>query len=264
MGHQAKGASLQLVGFVLGAVGWIGSAIAMGLVQWRVWQVSSVEITSGVAWVGIWRVCFYSQVLITPPYQRMSCQRLDAFDRFIPTEIVIAQGLLPVAVLSGALGKIANVYGLRNVYFGEEQQPGRTWLAFAVGGGFHILACVCVVIPAAWNMRSVVSNQGIIFPPHFHLPGTPQSQVLGVAVYIAIFSSALLFLAGVFLVSYRQSAAFSGAKVHPSAEELSDSSSLVPDHSMQSESSLFTKSISKYSLSSDGVDNPTFNSEENL
>ncbi|XP_038658252.1 claudin-34 [Scyliorhinus canicula] len=259
MGHQAKGASLQLVGFVLGTVGWIGSAIAMGLVQWRVWQVSSVEITSGVAWVGIWRVCFYSQVLITPPYQRMSCQRLDALDRFIPFEIVIAQGLLPVAVLIGALGKIANVYGLRNVYFGEEQQPRRTWLAFVVGGAFHILACVCVVIPAAWNMRSVVSNQEIIFPPHFHLPGTPQSQVLGVAVYIAIFSSALLFLAGVFLVSYSK---FSG--VHPSAEELPDSSSLVSGYTMQSESSLFTKSISKYSLSSDGVDNPTFNSEENL
>ncbi|XP_078416721.1 claudin-34 [Cetorhinus maximus] len=259
MGHRANSAALQLVGFVLGAVGWIGSAIATGLVQWRVWHVSLVEVTSGIAWVGIWRVCFYSQALTTPPFRRMSCQRLGALDQFVPPEIVIAQGLLLVAVLSGALGKAATIYGLRNVYFGGERRPRQAWLALVVGGGFHLLTCVCVVIPAVWNLSSVVSNQAIAFPPHFHLPSSPQSQELGAAVYIAIFSAALLFLAGVFLVSYSPAA----VKIHPSAD-FSDRSSLVFGGSIRMGSRSFAQSVSKCSLSSYGVDNPAFNPEDNL
>ncbi|XP_041066864.1 claudin-34 [Carcharodon carcharias] len=256
MGHRANSAALQLVGFVLGAVGWIGSVVATGLVQWRVWHMSLVEVTSGIAWVGIWRVCFYSQALTTPPFRRMSCQRLGALDQFVPPEIGIAQGLLLVAVVFGALGKATTIYGLRNVYFGGEQRPR---LALVVGGGLHLLACVCVVIPAVWNLSSVVSNQAIAFPPHFHLPGSPQRQELGAAVYIAIFSAALLFLAGVFLVSYGPAT----VKIHPSTD-FSDRSSLVSGGSLRMESCSFAKNVSRCSLSSYGVDSPAFDPEDNL
>ncbi|XP_067895959.1 claudin-34 [Heterodontus francisci] len=264
MGHPANSIALQLVGFVLGAVGWIGSAIAAGLVQWRVWHVSSAEITSGIAWVGIWRVCFYSHVLTTPPFRLMFCQRLGAVDLFVPPEIVVAQGLMLAAVLSGALGKAATVYGLRNIYFGREQHLGRTELALAAGGSFHLLACVCMAIPAVWNLSSVVSNRGIAFPAWFHLPNSPQSQEVGAAVYVAIFSSALLLLAGIFLMSYRQPPPLSGTKVHPFTDDFSDNSSLVSGGTMQMESCRLAKSISEYSLSSYGTDNLAFSSEDNL
>uniref|UniRef100_UPI00398E69C4 claudin-34-like n=1 Tax=Pristiophorus japonicus TaxID=55135 RepID=UPI00398E69C4 len=264
MGHRSSGAPLQLVAFVLGAVGWIGAAVAAGLVQWRVWHVSSAEITSGIAWVGIWRACLYSRVLTSPPFQMMFCQRMGAADGFVPPEIAVAQGLMLAAVVSGALGKAATAYGLRNAYFGGEWRLGRADHAFMAGGGFHLLACVCVAFPTAWNLNSVVSNRGIAFPPRFHLPGSPREQEAGAAAYVAIFSSVLLLVAGVLLVSYRRPLPFSGAKVHPSTHDLPDSASLVSEGTVPTESCLFATGASEYSLSSYGTDNRAFSSQENL
>ncbi|XP_067849549.1 claudin-34 [Heptranchias perlo] len=265
MGSQSNSvAAPQLVGFVLGVVGWIGSAIAAGLVQWRVWHVRSAAITSGVAWVGIWRVCFFSSALTTPRFRMMSCQRMGALDAFVPLEITVAQGLMLAAVVAGALGKAATVYGLRNVYFGGERPLRQIKVALTAGGSLHLLACVCVAIPAAWNLSSVVSNRGIEFPPHFHLPGSPWAQEAGAAVYVAIFSSALLLLAGILLVSYRRPA---GLKVHPStadADDFSDDISLVSGGTFQTESCSLAKSLSEHSLSRHGTDNRAFSSEDKL
>eukprot|EP00061_Rhincodon_typus_P007742 g29736.t1 len=212
MGHHSNRVALQLVGLVLGTVGWIGSAIATGLIQWRVWRVSSPEVTSGVTWVGIWRVCFYSRLLTTPPFQGMSCRRLGALDPFVPPEIGVGQGLMLAAMVWGALGKAANVYGLWDVYIGGGCQSRRAGLAFAVGGGFHLLACLCVLVPAAWNLNSVLSNRTIAFPPHYRLPPSAGSQEPGAALSVALFSSTVLFLTAAFLLSHRQSARLSRSK----------------------------------------------------
>ncbi|GCC38356.1 hypothetical protein chiPu_0016870 [Chiloscyllium punctatum] len=133
MGHHGSRVALQLVGLVLGTVGWIGSAIATGLIQWRVWRVSSPEITSGVAWVGIWRVCLYSRPLATPPFQGMSCRRLGALDSFVPSEIGVGQGMMLAAVVLGALGKVATVYGLWDAYIGAVFSEGVSHCGVSVG-----------------------------------------------------------------------------------------------------------------------------------
>ncbi|XP_072440438.1 claudin-34-like [Chiloscyllium punctatum] len=263
MGHHGSRVALQLVGLVLGTVGWIGSAIATGLIQWRVWRVSSPEITSGVAWVGIWRVCLYSRPLATPPFQGMSCRRLGALDSFVPSEIGVGQGMMLAAVVLGALGKVATVYGLWDAYIGEGCQSRRAGLAFTVGGGFHLLASLCVLVPAAWNLNSVLSNRTIAFPPHYHLPPSARSQEPGAALYVAFFSSALLSLTAAFLLSYRTSAWPSSPRVHPLADDFSDCSSLVSRVTPGRGASLCAMSVSEHSLSSYGADNPAFTPDSN-
>lgn len=67
MTYLAHTAHAQLGALWLGCVGWTTTAMALGLIQWRVWVVSDREfISSGVAWVGVWRVCFNSHTLVTP------------------------------------------------------------------------------------------------------------------------------------------------------------------------------------------------------
>lgn len=53
MVYLAHSAHAQLGALAMGCVGWTLTAVAMGLIQWRVWHVSGRSvISSGVAWVG--------------------------------------------------------------------------------------------------------------------------------------------------------------------------------------------------------------------
>ncbi|XP_062908599.1 claudin-34 [Mobula hypostoma] len=211
MGQRPSGAPWQLVGFVLGTVGWIGASIATGLVQWRVWHVSPADIDSGIAWVGIWRACFYSNQLASPVLRRMSCQAMGVTEDFVPEEIAAAQVLMVAAVLVGAAGKVATASGLKGVYVGG----GQVRLALRAGGVFHLLASVCVVIPAGWNLSSVANNRSITFTPRFRLPPSPWTQEAGAAIYMALFASGLLLLSALLLLGYRNPAPQAGSKVHP-------------------------------------------------
>ncbi|XP_072900582.1 claudin-34-like [Hemitrygon akajei] len=252
MGQQPSGAPWQLVGFVLGTVGWIGAAVAMGLVQWRMWHVSPAEIDSGIAWVGIWRACFYSDQLVSPLLRHMSCQAMGITEDFVPWEIAAAQVLMVAAVLVGAAGKMATASGLKGVYVGG----GQAGLALRAGGAFHLLASVCVVIPAGWNLSSVASNRSIAFTPRFRLPPSPRTQEAGAAIYVALFASGLLLVSALLLLGYRNPALHACSKVHPLPLDWSDGTSLI------SRSSLCTDSFSENSLSSCGVDNQAFQSED--
>ncbi|XP_055500187.1 LOW QUALITY PROTEIN: claudin-34 [Leucoraja erinacea] len=258
MGQRPSGAQIQLLGFVLGAVGWIGAAIAMGLVQWRVWHVRSAEVDSGVAWVGIWRACLCSNRLASPPLRVMSCQAMGAGEAFVPWEIAAAQPLMGTAVVAGALGKAAAVSGLWRVYLGR----GCAGLAMRAAGCFHLLAGVCAIIPAGWNLSSVTGSRSITFPPRFGLPSSPQPQEVGAGIYVAIFSSGLLLLAGLLLLSYKTPVFFSNNKVHPSALDPWDRNSLVSGATILTENRLHADSFSEYSLASCGTDNPAFRTEE--
>ncbi|XP_078264716.1 claudin-34 [Rhinoraja longicauda] len=258
MGQQPSGTPVQLVGFVLGAVGWIGAAVAMGLVQWRVWHVRSAEVDSGVAWVGIWRACLCSNRLTSQPLRLMSCQAMGGGEAFVPWEIAAAQPLMGVAVVAGALGKAAAASGLWSIYV------DRGWAGLALGaaGCFHLLAGVCAIIPAGWNLSSVTGNRSIAFPPRFGLPRSPQTQEVGAGIYVAIFSSSLLLLAGLLLLSYTCPPLKSNNKVHPSALDPWDRNSLVSGATILTENRLRADSLSEYSLAGCGTDNPAFRSEE--
>ncbi|XP_048855264.1 claudin-34-like isoform X2 [Brienomyrus brachyistius] len=153
MAYLVHTAHLQFAGLLLGFVSWILTAVSMGLVQWRVWHVADVtNVTSGVAWVGIWRACFPSRVLVSSELQVLYCRSIPFRDPSTPPEVSVAQVLVPMALIVGAGGNACAVYGLRRVYFGmERMKPLRA--AFSVAGALCLLSGVCTMLPLAWNMR---------------------------------------------------------------------------------------------------------------
>lgn len=194
---------LQLAAFVLGMIGWILCTISMGIVEWRVWYVDNTTvISSGIAWVGIWKVCFISYLYVSPGYKEQFCHKFSGYDSFIPHEIYAAQGLLLIAMFVGLLGLAATIFALRNVYMGVTH---KTLIApfFLVGGFFYIFAGVCVLIPVSWNFYSVTHNQSIAFPPSYYMPSSPVAQEAGAAIPVGIVAVILLLLSGTFSLSYR-------------------------------------------------------------
>uniref|UniRef100_A0A671YUW2 Claudin 34 n=1 Tax=Sparus aurata TaxID=8175 RepID=A0A671YUW2_SPAAU len=175
-----------LYALVLGFVGWTLTAVALGLIQWRVWQVSHSDvISSGVAWVGLWRVCFNSHTLVTPAFTFMHCRSMGLTEAFTPPEVAAGQVLMLLSLVVGLCGNAGGVYAVRNIYFSlEKSTPTRS--AFFTTGGLCLLAAVMSLIPLLWNLTSVVTNQTISFPPEFMMPAAPQSQHVGGGVMVGL------------------------------------------------------------------------------
>jgi len=215
MPYLVHTAHAQFVALWLGTVGWILIIVTLGLVEWRVWEVSDQSvITSGLAWVGIWRVCFYSHVLVLSDNQIMFCQRIGLLESFTPPEIASAQVLLIVALILGLIGNASVVYGLRNIYFGLNTFKAIR-LAFYTGGFLFILTGAAALVPVCWNLHSVINNQTIIFPAEFLMPPAPAKQHIGPGIIVGIFASTLLVCSGVVFLSYRFPVVLE-AKVRPS------------------------------------------------
>lgn len=203
MPYLVHTAHAQTVALWFGTIGWTLVIVSVGLVEWRVWEVSDLSvITSGLAWVGIWRVCFYSHAPILSNNKIMFCQRIRLSESFAPPEIIAAQVLMLVSLILGLAGNASVLYGLRNIYFGLNKfKPIR--LAFSFGGVLLILTGASALVPVCWNLNSVVNNQTISFPAEFRMPSAPVNQSIGPGIIVGIFASILLVFSGMVFLSYR-------------------------------------------------------------
>lgn len=199
----------QFAGLVLGFVGWIMTASISGVNDWRIWYVDNqTVITGGLAWVGVWRVCFNSHILDSAEI----CKSISLTDSFTPPEIAAAQVLCMVAVGVGVLAILVAGYAVRNAIFGVNNRHVR--LTFVMACSLFWLTAVCSLVPVFWNMNSVLTNLTIDFPPDFYLPSTPVKQEVGSGIGIGIGSGCLLIASGLLLMCYR----YPKAKVPKSGE----------------------------------------------
>lgn len=201
MTYLAHTAHTQLGALWLGCVGWTLTAVALGLIQWRVWQVSDTEvISSGVAWVGVWRACFNSHTLVSPGFRVMHCRYISLTETFTPPEIVAGQVLMLLSMLVGLCGNTGGVYALRNVYLGIEKT---SQIHFFTTGALCLLAAVMSLIPLLWNLCSVLTNQTIKFPPEFKMPPAPDSQHVGCGIGVGMVGTVLMVVSGIMFCMYR-------------------------------------------------------------
>ncbi|KAG8450547.1 hypothetical protein GDO86_002990 [Hymenochirus boettgeri] len=203
MPYLAHSANLQLAGFAFATVGWILGSISTGLVQWRVWHVSNTTvITSGIAWIGIWRTCFFSNILVSSNQEVMYCQGFSVQDSFVPQEIFVAQGLMIIAIILAGTGKAFCVFGLKNVYQSTSNVTViPQW--FIASGVLNVLSSVCITISVSWNVHSVISNFSISFPSSYEMPSSPEKQEAGAGIAVGFVSAILLFVSGMFFFSYK-------------------------------------------------------------
>lgn len=197
--YIAHTAHWQFLGCVMGFLAWILTMATVGIDEWRLWYVHNTSIiNSGVAWVGIWRACFYSQVLSESEF----CQDISIGDAFVPMEIPVAQVLMMLAVISGLTGNIIGAFAVRLAYFTVENRTNIRPL-FLLAGTMYFFTATCSLVPLMWNMNSVLTNSTIDFPPEFHLPAAPASQTVGAAIVVGIFASTLMLLSGLLFFFYR-------------------------------------------------------------
>ncbi|XP_022614838.1 claudin-34-like [Seriola dumerili] len=196
--YLAHTAHRQFLGLVAGFLAWIFTMTTVSLNEWRLWHVDDVSvITSGVAWVGIWKACFYSQVLP----ETENCRSISISDSFVPVEIPVAQVLMVLAVVCGLVGNVSGAVAMRMVYFSLEDRSSIR-LVFMLAGTLYLLTGMLSLVPLVWNMSSVLNNSTIDFPPEFHLPVPPVRQQVGSAIGVGILASVLMLISGLLFLSY--------------------------------------------------------------
>uniref|UniRef100_A0A3Q1EYV1 Claudin 34 n=1 Tax=Acanthochromis polyacanthus TaxID=80966 RepID=A0A3Q1EYV1_9TELE len=203
MTYLVYSAHAQLCALWLASMGWTLTAVALGLVEWRVWLVSHSEaVSSGVAWVGVWRTCFHSRTVVSPGFTVMHCSPIGLTEEFTPPEIAAAQVLMLLSLLVGLCGNAGGVYSMRNAYFGLDRNPPIR-LCFVLTGALCLLAAGMSSVPLIWNLSSVVTNQTILFPPEFKMPAAPDSQHVGSGVSVGLVGAVLMVLSGIVFCTYR-------------------------------------------------------------
>ncbi|KAG8003480.1 Claudin-34 [Nibea albiflora] len=243
MKYIAHTAHLQFFGLIVGILAWILIMATAGLNEWRLWHVADESvITSGVAWVGIWRACFYSHVL--PKLE--NCQSISISDPFVPAEIPVAQVLIVLAMICSLVGNISAAQAMRMAYFSVEDRRNLRPI-FVVTGTLYMMAGTFCLVPVVLNMNSVLNNSTIDFPPEFHLPEAPVRQQVGSAIAVGMFASILMLISGLLFLCYRH--------VWQALSSDAPKDTRDPLHGLWTETTLANGN-------SHGRDNPAFHSEE--
>ncbi|CAJ1059893.1 claudin-34-like [Xyrichtys novacula] len=197
--YLSRTAHWQFLGLMFGFLAWILIVTTTGLNDWRLWTVDNVSvITSGLAWVGIWRACFFTHAL--PSFE--TCQSISISDSFVPAEIIVAQVLMVLAVISGLAGNIIAALAMRMAYFSVEDRKNIK-LFFRLAGTLYLLTGGMCLTPLIWNVTSVRNNRTIDFPPEFNFPAAPVKQQVGSAVGVGIFASIMMLISGLLFLCYR-------------------------------------------------------------
>ncbi|XP_036598445.1 claudin-34 [Trichosurus vulpecula] len=199
MGSCFTSGDFQVSTLAVATIGWILAIASMGGADWRVWYLeedNAPVISHGIAWVGFWKVCFYSTVLPSPHARSDKiCHAYNTYDAFIPQDFRAVQNIFLVACILGALGKVSIIVALRTFYMGDVHKT--TCNPFTLGGFFYTMAGICIIICVTWNYYAVLRNKSINFPSTFSVPSSPRTQEIGTAVPVAILSAVLLLQAGV-------------------------------------------------------------------
>ncbi|KAL2089502.1 hypothetical protein ACEWY4_014190 [Coilia grayii] len=200
MAYLAHTAHYQFLGLVMGILGWILTFCSVGINEWRLWYVSDDSvITSGVAWVGVFRACFYSHVISNMAER---CRFMAITDSFLPTDIIVTQILIMTAVVMGLFSNVTAGYAMRKVYFGLGKRRSIN-MAFWSAGTLYMLTATCSYVSLFWNVAAVLNNQTITFPPEYDFPPAPMSQGVGSGVGVGIGAASMIALSGLLFLTYR-------------------------------------------------------------
>lgn len=159
-------ANCQIVGFVVTTIGWIRTT-SMGFVG--VASMVSIDNASHPLWSGL-----HGNVesLCLPSNQHHHSYLMSQLQLpwYLPTlDIRVSQNLLLDVQHSRTLGKASVIFALKNVSMGILETT-TTYKAFVISGILNIAAGICISVAVTWNYHSVMTEEGIVFPPSFNIP----------------------------------------------------------------------------------------------
>lgn len=177
----------QMLGFVLGILGFVGTILICGLPMWKVTAFIGANIvTAQIIWEGLWMNCVMQST------GQMQCKIYDSL-LALPQDLQAARALVVVAIIVCVVAVILAIAGGKCTNFVEEPRA-KAKVAIAAGAIF-ICAGVLVLIPVCWSANEIIVD--------FYNPTliNAQRREIGAALYIGWGTAAVLILGGALLCS---------------------------------------------------------------
>ncbi|XP_019945411.1 claudin-14 [Paralichthys olivaceus] len=179
--------AVQLLGFFLGLLGFVGTMVVTLLPHWRTTAYVGSNIITATAYMkGLWMECVWHSTGI---YQCEVYRSLLA----LPQDLQAARALMVLSCITSALASLVSVMGMKCTRFARGSLI-KSPLAMS-GGICFICAGVLCLITVSWTTNDVIMD--------FYDPFLPSGQKyeIGLAVYLG-YASACLSLSGGLVLSW--------------------------------------------------------------
>ncbi|XP_018599226.1 claudin-14-like [Scleropages formosus] len=176
---------VQLLGFFLGLLGFLGTAVATIMPQWRRTGYMGSNIITSMAYMkGLWMECVWNSAGI---YQ---CE-IHRSTLALPQDMQAARALMTLSCISSILATALSSLGMECTRC-IHRSPAKCALAVTGGGCFLTAGLLCLTA-VSWTSSEVIRN--------FSNPVMPDGMKyeIGQAVYIGFISSAFSITGGVVL-----------------------------------------------------------------
>ncbi|XP_069775214.1 claudin-19-like isoform X1 [Narcine bancroftii] len=177
---------LQLLGYFLALGGWVGIISTTALPQWKQASYSGDAIITAVGlYQGLWMSCASQST------GQVQCKLYDSL-LLLDAHIQASRALMIVSVVSGFLGIIVSVVGMKCTKVGDNNPLTKSRMAIS-GGVLFLMAGLCTLVAVSWYATNVSYE--------FFDPLTPVNAryEFGSALFVGWASASLAILGGSFL-----------------------------------------------------------------
>uniref|UniRef100_A0A3B5PW36 Claudin n=1 Tax=Xiphophorus maculatus TaxID=8083 RepID=A0A3B5PW36_XIPMA len=169
--------AVQLLGFFLGLLGFVGTIVATLLPHWRSTAYMGSDIITATAYMkGLWMECIWHSTGI---YQCELYRSLLA----LPPDLQAARALMVLSCISSVLASLVAVMGMKCTHFAQHSVV-KSPLVLSGGVGFLCAGLLCLAT-VSWTTNDVIMD----FYDPFLLSG--MKYEIGLAVYLGYASSFL-------------------------------------------------------------------------
>ncbi|XP_057708664.1 claudin-14-like [Corythoichthys intestinalis] len=178
--------AVQLLGFILSLLGFVGTLAATLLPHWRTSTYVGSNIITATAYMkGLWMECVWHSTGI---YQCEVYRSLLA----LPQDMQAARALMVLSCVSSTLAIVASVMGMKCTYFAQGSLI-KSPLVMSGGICFLCAGLLCLTT-VSWTTNDVIID--------FYDPLLPSGMKyeIGLAVYLGYASACLSLCGGVVLI----------------------------------------------------------------
>ncbi|KAM5274199.1 claudin-7 [Ctenodactylus gundi] len=177
---------LQLLGFSLAMLGWVGLVACTAIPQWQMSSYAGDNIiTAQAMYKGLWMDC------VTQSTGLMSCKTYDSV-LALPAAIQATRALMVVSLVLGFLAMFVATMGMKCTRCGGDDKVKKARIAMT-GGIVFIVAGLAALIACSWYGHQIVRDFYDISIP------VNSKYEFGSAIFIGWAGSALTLLGGALL-----------------------------------------------------------------
>ncbi|XP_069623738.1 claudin-7 [Ranitomeya imitator] len=177
---------LQILGFMMALLGWIGLVAATIMPQWRMSSYAGDNIITAIAvYQGLWMSCAMQST------GQIQCKVYDSMLQ-LDAALQATRALMVVSIVVGIFGLAVSATGMKCTKCGGDDKVKKARIAMT-GGFVFLLAGLAALIACSWYGNQIIRD--------FYNPLTPinTKYEFGAGVFLGWAGSLLVILGGALL-----------------------------------------------------------------